>query len=106
MTIAEKLKAAWALIDSPEKWTHRVYARDARGFEVTLDNDTAVCFCSLGAILYTTKCKNFDAEYYLERVVQQNTRFDTISSFNDNSTYEEVASLWSAAIAKAEKEGV
>lgn len=48
--LAADLRAAKALIDTPEKWTQRVYARDSMGFTCESENSAAVCFCSLGAL--------------------------------------------------------
>ena len=47
MTATEKLKAAWQLIDRPEKWTKGVYCRDADGFST---GSNPICFCMLGAL--------------------------------------------------------
>jgi hypothetical protein len=40
------------LLDSEEKWTKRLYARDASGASVSPNDDKAVCWCLIGAIRY------------------------------------------------------
>jgi hypothetical protein len=49
MTELEIIKAARALIDTPEKWTKRVGARDSDGAETDVLASSAVCFCVVGA---------------------------------------------------------
>lgn len=40
----------YELIDSPEKWTKGVYARNACGFSVEPTNPVATCWCAWGAL--------------------------------------------------------
>ena len=50
-TTAAKLREARALIEDPERWTTREYARDAEGG--ALDDGAepaAVCWCAVGAL--------------------------------------------------------
>lgn len=47
-TPADQLRAAKALIDTPDKWTREVMGRDISGHPVE-DVDSAVCFCIIGA---------------------------------------------------------
>lgn len=49
MTALEELRAARALIDTPEKWTQGAYALDANGKSTDPKSDVAVCFCISGA---------------------------------------------------------
>ena len=49
-TYAKALRAARALIDSPEKWTRGAYARDAERRAANPTDNGAVCFCALGAL--------------------------------------------------------
>lgn len=41
---------AWQLIDKPEKWTTKAYARNEGGFSVNALDKDACSFCTLGAI--------------------------------------------------------
>ena len=38
------------LLNSPEKWTQNVFARDNTGKEVCYNSKEAVCWCLLGAV--------------------------------------------------------
>lgn len=50
MKTSEILTKARELIDSPDKWTQRFYARNENNAAVTVNDDSAVCFCSIGAV--------------------------------------------------------
>lgn len=50
-TLADTLRDARALIDTPEKWTQRTIARDADGRTVPAVSSEAVCFCAEGALV-------------------------------------------------------
>lgn len=109
MNIADTLKAAWAVIDRPEKWTQDTFARDNEGVEVASLSEYAVCWCSLGALNKTSDDRLFtkgQAAQFLTDVVQQHFDWPSIDFFNDTHSYEEVASLWATAIKLAEERGV
>lgn len=109
-TLAQDLRAAKALIDSTEKWTQKVYARDAQGIPVEDWSQRATCFCSIGAVwrsvlkpsrdgspdyVFGKAGKMIDA---LSQVVDENR----IIHFNDSHTHAEVMEVWDKAIALAE----
>jgi hypothetical protein len=50
-TLADKLREARALIDTPEKWTQGANARDAAGRKVPAYSSRARCFCMTGAVI-------------------------------------------------------
>lgn len=98
MQTVEILKAARALIDTPEKWTRGVYARDLAGGDVHPSDDRAVCFCSKGALMRIaglgddyTKAREKLSEHVGAYIVQ----------FNDDPerTHPEVLAAFDAAIA-------
>jgi hypothetical protein len=40
------------LLDTPDKWTQGVYAKDSYGSEVDFNSEAAVCWCLQGAITH------------------------------------------------------
>lgn len=104
MKPSEILRAQKALIDTPEKWTGRVFARDAAGNPIQLDSPKAVCFCSSGALRLSPM--NFPgsalifgaAVDFLRRAMR-----GSITVFNDTKGHKAVISAWDRAIAAAEK---
>lgn len=100
-TTATILKAARDLIAKPENWTQGTYARDARGNEIGVRSDIAVCFCSLGAI--SAVSGNCDDAGMARDAIAALTR-NGIVNFNDTHTHSEVLDLFSKAIKAAEGE--
>lgn len=103
-SIAEILAAAKAKIDTPEKWTKGVGARDAGGTAVDPQESWAVCFCSLGAVgVATDDITSYEACIgYLRRAIGDNPIID----WNDAPyrTHAEVMAAFDRAIQLA-KEG-
>jgi len=119
--VYELLEAAKALIDTPEKWTQKDFAKKADGKSTTWQvHNQPVCFCTLGA-LYNTISKQLKnppelvslthkAERILTDVILElfptsdrikdpleiNTR--KIVNFNDSHTHQEVMAVWDHAI--------
>ena len=119
MKTSEALEKAWALIDSPDKWTQQAFARDERGtpFYVspagTLEGDYIgpgpACFCAKGAVRYACKDMTIamQAEKALNNVMwavagQQSP--GTLLAFNDSHTHQELKEVWHIAIAKAKEQ--
>lgn len=110
MTPAEQLRAAKALIDTPERWTKKVFARNAAGFGVDVDNPDAVCFCSLGAIAKVVDhdprevwigCGIELPRNYLEQAAG-GFRFVTDINDDHDTTHADIMKLFDDAIALAE----
>ena len=107
MTTAEHLRAAKALIDTPEKWTRKVSARDKNLKPASASDKRACIFCSVGAVW-----RVFDGvlddpavlpcELCLERSLPSG--FDDISAYNDDpdTTHPDIMSLFDRAIELAE----
>lgn len=99
MNTKEILIAARALIDTPEKHTQGVSARNAVGNPVDPKEKQAVCFCPLGAI--DRVCYNnhdyFKAYTILRGVVGM------VSKFNDTHTHAEVLAMFDEAISRTER---
>ena len=86
---------AFDLISTPGKWTKGTYARDISGEEVYPDSESAVCFCSLGALMKVTNGDCGRAKWFLygaeHSVVDIN---DTADSVDDG----ELVEMWMTAI--------
>jgi hypothetical protein len=103
--VADDLKAAKTLIDTPEKWTKDVNARDADGMQVLVRSEEAVCFCSHGAIQRVTLTDEADTSHRqmaATNLLTEVTPGRFLADYNDNHTHEEVMAVWDKAIAKAE----
>ncbi len=98
--IVAVLEAAKAKIATPAQWTQNDYAKDAEGNGVGSASASAVCFCSIGAMMAVTDgaacC--WVAVKVLTDVVGGN-----IVYFNDakERTHAEVIAAWDKAIAIA-----
>jgi len=99
----EALKAARALIDTPEKWTKEACVRDAAGYSVHNKDDDAVCFCIVGAL------HRGSAPAYVDNLLRHELPPEHVGSlyvFNDDpaTTHADVMALFDRAIARAERE--
>lgn len=110
MKTSEFLIESKKLIDTPYKWTQNALARDKNGNEVSHVRESAVCFCSIGALCHTWATKedansyNIPAaeEYLLKS--RDDTSYSSISVYNDTHTHVEVMEWWDKAIAAAIKD--
>lgn len=110
MTVKETLIAAKALIDTPDKWTTKGFARDAKGTLLHWgDNwETATCWCSAGAI-YAVDTDQVSAVREFARAVlpKVDANWDDelldklVGDWNDNHTHEEVMAAFDKAIEAA-----
>ncbi len=113
MNPAEQLRAAKALIDTPDKWTKGVDAAGPAGKEIDENSEEAVCFCANGAILYAA-CEPEHVKTcaaFLEAAVP--ARFDPDPStwdsgfvqYNDHpaTTHADIMALFDRAIALADQ---
>lgn len=111
MTTVEILKAARALISTPDKWVKGVYARNDKGVSVP-DNDPAACaFCAVGAMRHACKIAEHELDtrasdpYFLaKRAVRAQTNHGAVSDFNDDeeTTHADVLAAFDRAIAAYE----
>jgi hypothetical protein len=108
MKESERLRAALALIDSPEKWAQGASAKDSEGFIVALHAEDAVSFCSLGALGIKCSDKGYldneayeSSRTYLKRAAGQRL----ITEYNDTRTHAEVMQMFDKAIQLAQAEG-
>ena len=111
MKTSEILKAAWAKIDSPEKWTTGAFARNELGQSVLPTDPKATCFCSLGALNAVRKESDhafYNAVSALRGVAMalgpHDGVDDPVVGVNDFSGYLVVKEMFADAIAKAEEQ--
>lgn len=98
MDTKENLIAARKLIEKPENWTKRYYARNKEQEEVPVLSRDAVCFCSIGALAKASGeglgVEGNDAYQALARRMGV-----SVSRFNDTHTHVEVLAKFDEAIA-------
>lgn len=104
------LQQTKALIDDESKWAVGTLARDAKGNPANVDDDTATCFCTLGAVRKLSYNALHDKHnpYSLSNTrnlavsLLQEQMDDNIPYFNDHNDHDDVMNAFDRAIAKAE----
>lgn len=94
MGVAEVLRAAASLVESG--WCQKAMATDASGRPVPEDDDTASCFCALGAVI---RAADYDSGVYMAALdrfcefIYAETGHFAVSRWNDTPgrTAEDVA---------------
>lgn len=106
MNLVDVMKAAWAKIDSPEKWTTEAYARNSRGISTIPTDPEATCFCSLGAVRAVRGATREECKQAIDLLGEQAIRLghEKIIGLNDYAGYETVTKMFADAIAKAEEQ--
>ena len=106
--LAKDLRAAKALIDTPEKWCKLSVAEDANGNPVDPESSQACCFCSHGAVRRVTR-STYDRLAAFKALEQATPRpwwhrTSNVTSFNDHpyATHADVMALFDRAIAAVE----
>lgn len=107
---ARLLRAARAIIEDPEHWTKRYYARDAQDRSARVEDDDACKFCSLGAVhkafLNDQTFKLTDTYYakdFLGKVTRHLTPNLGIGGYNDTHNHEQVLEMFDQAIKLADE---
>jgi len=108
--LADNLRAAKALIDTPAKWIQGNLAHDAEGRNISLYDPNATCFCSMGA--YARFCFDTQPGFVVRRLISNaldkaaqeatGTHNTNVALYNDSHGHAEVMALWDRAIATAE----
>lgn len=103
MKAVDYLKAAWAKIDHPLKWTIYSYAKDKNGVPVLSTSDSATCFCALGALESLTPNRYDDrGEYKVAHRALSNSAYRIygkgVPSVNDQIGYSAVEKLYAETI--------
>lgn len=110
-TIAGTLKQAFALLGkNGEHWTQSVYARSEDGRQVSVVSPEAVAWCAYGAIEKVDGRHEKAAIRVLATVLRTEDDIknglndeEVITTWNDDGDWDEVATMYRHAIAKAEK---
>lgn len=98
--IKDRIIAARALIDTPEKWTKNAEARDAAGNPVHRQSCTAKCFCAIAA-LYNVGLGSASCLFHSLKVPGVIDRHGALVVINDreDTTHADILSLFDKAIA-------
>lgn len=104
--IAQVLRDARALIDTPDKWAKGWCARLANGKATYAADSDAHSFCAVGSLLRVPPHNQQKTLEWLNGFVP--SRFHRISLFNDHpkTTHADIMALFDRAIAVAEAEAV
>lgn len=104
MKISDQLKAAKALISTPETWTQGRCARNSSNQSVHVMDSTACKWCSIGALrnVYGMNDTHKNKEYTQSRsYLAYASHGFMVPVFNDKSPHSEVMAMWDRAIHKA-----
>ena len=115
MNTLDALRAARALIATPESWTKNALARDSAGNDRALRDPEACAFCAMGAVLRVLADEyenhrtlaavqiEHAVMHALSREIQLSflapTNHSRVAAYNDGSTHAEVLALFDRAIA-------
>lgn len=114
MSKLQALKDARGLIADPAHWITGAYARDAVGVEVYPTDETAVCFCMVGAFIRVglphpgvpSGSMNFSGMQAVSAYLAFGALAEflpvEVVAFNDDHTHDEVLAIFDAAISKLE----
>lgn len=98
----DTLKAVRELINTRDKWTQQVYARNKTGTSVDERSLEVTCFCLVGALrrIVNPYTNNYTLKLYNDvyRILSTNAKKYSLTDFNDRATYEEVISLLDSTI--------
>ncbi len=104
MTPLELARKTLVLISDEKAWTKGRYAEDNRGLGITVDNDTACKFCSMGAMfreLWESEAGPWEMYYRLPEVITVKRAFERVTrrsiiGYNDNeyTTHNDIVRAW------------
>lgn len=102
------LKKARELISAPNHWTTEFNAKNAAGYPVASIDETAVCFCSIGALLHYVRNGNHlfisANEKLRDSMNKMSSGLTFVWQYNDSHTHSEVLALWDKTIQRLENE--
>lgn len=104
MTTAATLRAAWAKIEDPARWTQTVPARDLTGAPVRPDNQAAVCWCAIGALGFGMWLNPSDPACVALETAAMQLYGDYSARVNDTLGHDAVRRMYARAIELAEQE--
>lgn len=97
MDTLEILKAGRELISDPARWTQHTAARDEGGDWVSERSESAVCWCSIGALWKVADWASEECSTAMSALEPDGP--DSLLAFNDTHTHAEVLAMWDRAIA-------
>lgn len=102
----EILRKAKALIDAPEKWTQRQYARNHAGDPICVLDDSATCFCVVGALARSAEVEPHEIEGGPFFDLLRDACGGGVISFNDReyTCHDDVMAIFDRAIELASKQ--
>lgn len=106
MNAIDVLKSAKALISDPERWTQGVYARDRKGRSVLGWDESAACWCALGAVTSIKYHPNhpLNIDYFIGIAIArlnaaaQDKNYFGCAALNDGSDHTTVMDMFDRAI--------
>ena len=95
----DSLKLGKGFIADEKNWIKGFNAKNADGIVVDAQDDDAVCFCSVGAVLKTSERLYWPMYRTLLTVCRDiDPTTINVSQFNDSHTHAEVMQMWDIAI--------
>lgn len=105
MSALTLLKKAREIISQPEHWTQYAQARDSDGIAVLATEESATCFCAIGAVIKAEQILNItDDEAVFFNHLRKHMQTNSVAEFNDFHTHEEVLAAFDLTISQLEKE--
>lgn len=120
LSLSKRIKLAYALIDTKDKWVQGMYAADINGRRIDEQSGFACKFCSMGAMYRVQRCTEdfrtsdiinmlnksimIDITEYKPAPISCDHNIGNVPTFNDSQPYESVQRVWLRAINMAEEE--
>jgi hypothetical protein len=102
-SVAETLRAARALINTPEKLCKGTYARDLHGTATPFNSEDAASWCLEGAIKKAGACRcDIEIPYRIIAALRRAGVGKLATDWSDTHTHAEVIAALDAAIAAEE----
>jgi hypothetical protein len=95
------IRRAREIISDPKRWTQGTYARDKDGAAIHPYDDSATCWCALGALARAAielNAQPGDGSAATDRLINCSQRF--VGSVNDHDGHAAVLSLFDKALAE------
>ncbi len=117
MKLQDELVAAKALVDTPDKWVKRFFARNSEGTPCPPTDRDAVCFCLLGALSHVKGMKidrwqtPHESANLMAEVIQGEPTdpqrplmgYNVVTNFNDKAQHAEMLEMLDKSIALAKE---
>lgn len=93
------LEEAWALLQQPNAWTRLTNARNGKLSPVGARDDSAVCFCSVGAVLRVAgEVGGLEAYEHLNKTSFSEAAYGIVALNDRVTSVQELAPIWQKAI--------